>query len=43
MNTYEITTSVTFIVEAEDEYEASQDVESMLGDIAFDWTELRVE
>jgi len=35
---YEVTSTVTFIVEAVDEYDAIGQVEEILSDVAYDWT-----
>ena len=38
MTNYEVTSTVTWIIEAEDEYDAMGQVENILNDIAYSWT-----
>ena len=44
MNTYELHfSSVTIVIEADDEYDATHQAENMLADIALDWAPPSVE
>lgn len=38
METFELTSTVTFIVEAESENEAIDQITDTLSDVAYDWT-----
>jgi hypothetical protein len=39
---YEVTSTVTFIVDAEDEYDALGQIDEILSEVALDWTSPRV-
>lgn len=43
MSTYEASVMVTFMVDAEDEYDAESMIEETLRNVAYDWGTIRVE
>lgn len=42
METFEATVQVTFIVEAEDEFDAVSQIENTLQEVALDWGSIRI-
>jgi hypothetical protein len=43
MSTYEASVIVTFMVDAEDEDDAISQIEETLQNVAYDWSQIRVE